>query len=398
MQPLNGMTVLDLTRVVAGPFSTMILADMGARVIKIENPEDPDYTRKFAPYLEDGAQSVSGFFVQFNRNKEAITLNFKEAEGRRIFKEMVKKADVVVENYRAGVMDKLGLGYEALKEVNPKLVYLAISGFGQSGPYSKWPAYDNSGQALSGLWSMTGMPGQPTRIGTVIGDMSASFFGTIGLLGAYIHAQKTGEGQLVDIAQVDSSLAITEDAVSAYTISGEVRKPMGNEHPTCRPYGLFLAKDGPVFFGGYTDKFWKETCEFFGEPELLNDPEIDTMTKRFDMEVYKRRIEPKVKEWFSNYTTEELQNGLASKLPLTAINSIDKVVEDPQLNHRNMFIEYKLGDAKAKFVGTPIKLSRTPCDTSGKVPKVGEDNQKIYQEFLGLNTDELLELKSKGVI
>ena len=263
-------------------FNTMILADLGARVIKIENPGDPDYTRDFEPYLVDGDKRQSAFFAQYNRNKEAITLNLKEPRAKDIFRQMVQKADIVVENYRAGVMDKLGVGYENLKTYNPKLVYTAISGFGQTGPYSTWPAYDNSGQALSGLWSMNGMPGEPTRIGTIIGDLAATFFGAIGTLSAYIHAQKTGQGQLVDVAQLDASLALTENAVSNYTVGDQVQQPLGNDHPLCRPYGKFRAKDGEVFFGGYTDRFWKTTCEFFGEPELLQDPEIDTMAKRFE--------------------------------------------------------------------------------------------------------------------
>ena len=376
MKPLEGVTVLDLTRVVAGPYATMILSDLGARVIKIENPKDPDYTRDFEPYLVDGEKKQSAFFAQYNRNKQAITLNLKEEKGKELFRELVEKADIVIENYRAGVMDKLGVGYEDLKKYNPKIVYTTISGFGQTGPYSSWPAYDNSGQALSGLWSMNGMPGEPTRIGTIIGDLAATFFGAIGTLSAYIHAQKTGEGQLVDVAQLDSSLALTENAVSNYTVGGKVQTPLGNDHPLCRPYGQFKAKDGEVFFGGYTDRFWKTTCEFFGEPELLSDPEIDTMPKRFDEEVYERRVLPKINEWFSNYTCQELQDALADKLPLTAIHAIDQVLEDPQLNAREMFIDYTYGSAQGKLFGTPIKLSKTPCDTSGKAPEIERLREK----------------------
>lgn len=398
MKPLEGVTILDLTRVVAGPYATMILADLGARVIKIENPGDPDYTRDFEPYLVDGDKRQSAFFAQYNRNKEAITLNLKEPRAKDIFRQMVQKADIVVENYRAGVMDKLGVGYENLKTYNPKLVYTAISGFGQTGPYSTWPAYDNSGQALSGLWSMNGIPGEPTRIGTIIGDLAATFFGAIGTLSAYIHAQKTGQGQLVDVAQLDASLALTENAVSNYTVGDQVQQPLGNDHPLCRPYGKFRAKDGEVFFGGYTDRFWKTTCEFFGEPELLQDPEIDTMAKRFDEEVYNRRILPKINQWFSAYTCQELQDALAEKLPLTAIHTIDQVLLDPQLNHRDMFIDYAYGNAHGKLFGTPIKLSETPCDTSGRAPEIGEGNARIYQEFLGDSEEEIRVLSEEGVL
>ena len=398
MKPLEGVTILDLTRVVAGPYATMILADLGARVIKIENPGDPDYTRDFEPYLVDGDKRQSAFFAQYNRNKEAITLNLKDPRAKDIFRQIIQKADIVVENYRAGVMDKLGVGYENLKTYNPKLVYTAISGFGQTGPYSTWPAYDNSGQALSGLWSMNGMPGEPTRIGTIIGDLAATFFGAIGTLSAYIHAQKTGQGQLVDVAQLDASLALTENAVSNYTVGGQVQVPIGNDHPLCRPYGKFRAKDGEVFFGGYTDRFWKTTCEFFGEPELLQNPEIDTMAKRFDEEVYNRRILPKINQWFSAHTCQELQDALAEKLPLTAIHTMDQVLLDPQLNHRDMFIDYAYGNAHGKLFGTPIKLSETPCDTSGCAPEIGEGNTRIYQEFLGYSEEEIRVLSEEGVL
>lgn len=398
MQPLKAVTVLDLTRVVAGPYSSMILADMGARVIKIESPFDPDYTREFEPFLVDGDKKQSAFFAQYNRNKEAITLNLKKEKAKIIFKELVGKADILIENYRAGIMDKLGLGYNVLHDINPKLVYLAISGFGQNGPYSKWPAYDNSAQALSGLWSINGLPDQPLRIGTIIGDLAATSFGTIGVLAAYLHAQKTGEGQLVDVAQLDSALSLTEAAVVNYTVGGHVQEPLGNDHPLCRPYGMFKAKDGWIFFGGYTDRFWKDTCEYFGEPELLLDQEIDTMTKRFELDTYNRRILPKLNEWFSKYTCLELQNALAEKVPLTPIYAMDQVLEDPQLNYRNMFIDYQYGDAHGKIFGTPIKFSATPCDTSGNAPEIGEHNDTIFNEFLGYDSKKLEELISEGVI
>lgn len=398
MRPLEGVTVLDFTRVVAGPYCTMILADLGARVIKIENPQDPDYTRDFTPYFVDGERKQSAFFAQYNRGKEAITLNLKDLEAKEILKELVKKADILVENYRAGIMEKLGVGYSVLKDVNPKLVYTALSGYGQTGPYKLWPSYDNNGQALSGLWSINGMPGQPTRIGTIIGDYAATFFGTIGTLAAYIHAKDTGEGQMVDVAQLDASLGLTEAAVVNYTVGGQVQQPLGNDHPLCRPYGLFKAKDGDIFFGGYTDRFWKTTCEFFGEPELLNDPEIDTMPKRFILETYNRRVLPKINEWFSRYTCQELQDALSAKVPLAPVHSMDQVLEDPQLNEREMFVDYHYGNAHGKIFGTPIKLSATPCDPTGMAPDIGQDNERVYAEFLGFDAAKIAELKERGTM
>ena len=399
MQPLKDMTVLDLTRVVAGPYCTMILGDLGAKVIKVENPEDPDYVRTFEPFLGEGADSLSGFFAQYNRNKSGVSLNLKKEEGKEILKELVKKVDVLVENYRGGVMNKLGLGYDVLKEINPKLVYVAISGYGQDGPYVNRPSYDNCAQALSGIWSMNGYPDRPpVRVGTIIGDLAASFFGTIGLLTAYIHAQNTGQGQMVDVAQLDSTFCLTEIAVGNYSIDGKIQEPLGNVHPFVRPYDLYQSKDGYIFFGGYTDKFWKITCDFFGEPELLDDSEIDTMKKRYNEEVYLRKIKPKLDQWFSTYTSAELQAGLSEDVPLTPVNNIAQAMADPQLNARDMIIDYKHGDQIGKLFGNPIKLSETPADPIGLAPALGQHNAEIFKEFLGYTQEKLEELHVKGVI
>lgn len=399
MKALDGMVVLDLTRVVAGPYCSMILADLGATVIKIENPEDPDYTRTFTPFIADGDESLSGFFAQYNRNKKGITLNLKLDEGKEILKKLVEQADVLIENFRPGVMDKLGVGYSCLKKINPRLIYVAISGFGQYGPYVKWPAYDNSGQALSGLWSINGYPDRPpVRVGTIIGDMSATLFAEVGLLAAYIHALKTGEGQLVDVAQLDSTFCLTEIAVANYSIEGKVQKPLGNAHPFVKPYDVYESKDTTIFFGGYTDKFWKITCEFFGEPELVDDPEIDTMEKRFDEETYNAKVKPKLEQWFSEYTYEELRKGLSEHVPLTRINNIAQAIEDEQLNARDMIVEYKFGKTKAKLFGSPIKLSKTPTNPNGSAPFLGEHNFEIYNGLLNLRREELDTLHEKGVI
>ncbi len=215
----------------------------------------------------------------------------------------MRKADVVVENFRPGVMDKLGVGYEVLKQENPRLIYAAISGYGRSGPNSNRPAYDNSGQAAGGLWSMNGYPGQPpVRVGTIIGDLSASLYAAIGILAALREAERTGIGQVVDISQQDAVLSLTENAVVRYTVAGEIAGPLGNDHPFVRPYGQYPCADGYVFFGGYTDKFWAITCAIFGEPEMARDPRIDTMEKRFDPEVDETIVKPLLTRWFSRHS------------------------------------------------------------------------------------------------
>ncbi len=398
--PLQGMKVLDITRVVAGPYCSMILADLGATVIKVESPDDPDYTRTFPPMVgADGSERISAFFVQFNRNKMGITLNLGTAEGKQLLKDLVSKVDVVVENFRAGVMDKLGVGYEVLSQINPKLVYAAISGFGQTGPYKKRPAYDNSGQASSGLWSMNGYPDRPpVRVGTIIGDMAATFFGTIGVVAAYHHAQKTGQGQMVDVAQLDSTFALTEAAVIKYTVAGEIQGCLGNKHPFVQPYELFQAKDGYIFFGGYTDKFFKITCEFFGEPEFAELPETRSMQARFEKANYENVVKPKLDAWFATRTASELEAGLAEQVPVSKINNIRDAISDPQINARNMVVGNQYPAGEIRTFGQPIKLSKTPCVVSGLAPQVGQHNHQIFSEYLGLSAGEIETLKAKGVI
>lgn len=395
--PLSGLVVLDITRVVAGPYCAMLLADLGATVIKIENPEDPDYARGFPPLVDDG--KASAFFAQYNRNKLGITLDLKSEKGKALLRTLVRGADILVENFRPGTMDKLGLGYEALASENPRLVYTALSGFGRSGPNSRRPAFDNTGQATGGLWSMNGMPDQPPmRVGTIIGDLSAALYGVIGTLAAVRQAERTGKGDVVDISQQDSVLSLTENAVVRYTCAGEVAKPLGNDHPFVRPYGQFPCKDGYVFFGGYTDKFWKTTCEMFGAPEYAADAEIDTMQKRFDADVYERRVRPLLEEWFSNRTKTELEEMAGDDLPLSAIKTIDEVVEDAHIAARDMIVGVPLGAEFVRMFGLPVKLdSMTEAQFSGS-PDVGEHNDLVWSKLAGLSAGEIADLKKGGVI
>ncbi|MGO1265737.1 MAG: CaiB/BaiF CoA transferase family protein, partial [Microbacterium gubbeenense] len=278
---LAGVTVLDLSRVLAGPYAAQMLADLGATVIKIENPRDPDVSRGFPPYLTDGDEEFSAYYAQYNRGKLGVGLDLASDKGKQVLKDLVRNADVLVENFRPGTMAKLGVDYEVLREINPKLVYTAISGYGQTGSRSRRPAFDNTAQAAGGLWSMSGYPGQPpVRVGVTIGDLSATLFAVVGTLAALRHAEATGQGQLVDVAQVDSIMALTETAIVDYTVDGKVAEPAGNEHSWVKPYELFDCADGQVFFGAYTDKLWNAACDLFGTPEVKDDPEIDTMRKR----------------------------------------------------------------------------------------------------------------------
>jgi crotonobetainyl-CoA:carnitine CoA-transferase CaiB-like acyl-CoA transferase len=307
---------------------------------------------------------------------------------------------MLVENYRPGTMEKLGLGYDVLAEINPRLVYLAISGYGQTGSRAKRPAFDNTAQAAGGLWSMNGYPDQPpVRVGVTIGDLSASMFGVIGALAALRHAERTGEGQLVDVAQVDSIIALTETAVVDYTVDKKVASPMGNQHAWVRPYELFPCADGQVFFGAYTDKLWRASCVLFGTPEIADDPEIDTMRKRLDDEVYERRIKPIVVSWFAGRTRAELEELAGDVVPLTAVRDIGEVVDDPGTAERDMVVEADYGDLGVlRMFGQPIKLSATPADPARRANTMSEHDDEVFGGLLGYDAERIAALRAAGVI
>ncbi|UXO86202.1 CaiB/BaiF CoA transferase family protein [Brucella intermedia] len=397
--PLSGVIVLDVTRVVAGPFCAMLLADMGATVIKVEHPSEPDYARTFPPFVSSGEMQLSAFFSQFNRNKLGLSINLKSEDGKRLLKQLVEQADILIENFRPGTMDRLGLGYDTLRAINPRLVYTAISGFGRSGPNSSKPAYDNTGQAAGGLWSMNGYPDRPpVRVGTIIGDLAASLYAAIGTVAALREAEKTGKGQVVDVSQQDSILTLTENAVVRYTTQKEVAEPLGNDHPFVSPYGQYPCKDGYVFFGGYTDKFWSITCELFGQPEKARDPQIDTMEKRFDPKISETVVKPLLNEWFSQYTKAELEEMAGDRVPLSAIKTIAEVVEDPHIAAREMIVDVPMGDQLVKMFGLPIKLSGMESIRYEKAPSPGEHSAHILTEILGVSPEEVARLKDQGAI
>ena len=410
---LDGVVVLDLSRVLAGPYAAQILADMGATVIKIENPNDPDVSRGFPPYLTapgnvegdeeaEGAdtEEFSGYYGQYNRGKLGLTIDLSGEQGKKVLKDLVAKADVLLENFRPGTMEKLGVGYDVLKEINPALVYTAISGYGHTGSRSRRPAFDSTAQAAGGLWSMNGYPGTaPVRVGTTIGDLSAALFAVIGTLAAIRHVERGGVGQKVDIAQVDSIIALTETAVVDYTVNGKVAEPAGNEHAWVRPYGLFDCADGQVFFAGYTDKLWRVTCELFGSPEAAEDPEIDTMRKRFDEEVYDRKVKPLIDSWFQGRTQAELEELAGDVVPLTALRTVADVVEDPGTAERDMIVEADYGElGRLRMFGQPIKLSQTPAETERTANRIGEHTDRVLSVVAGYSPEEIAVLKKNRTV
>jgi crotonobetainyl-CoA:carnitine CoA-transferase CaiB-like acyl-CoA transferase len=396
---LSGVTILDVTRVVAGPYCTMMLADLGATVIKVEHPSDPDFVRGFPPFNDSVEHKGSGYFAQYNRHKMGVSLDLKRPEGRKLFLEMAAKADILVENFRPGTMEKLGLDYETLKPLCPRLIYTSISGFGQTGPNSRRPAFDSTAQAAGGLWSMNGQAdAPPVRVGSIIGDLAASFYATIATLAALRERESSGLGQRVDVAQQDSVVTLTENAVVNYTMTGVVASPMGNEHPFARPYGIYPCKDGYVFFGSYSDKLWREACNVFGMPELANDPEIDTMSKRFNLATYERRLHPIINGWFAPYTKAELEAMAGDRIALTPIKSMDEVVTDPHLAVRDMFVPVQVGGKSVTVFGSPMHLSATPVKVRGAAPELGQHNQVVYLDWLGIDSQRFEALSADGTI
>lgn len=392
---LNGMIVLDLTRVLAGPYCSMLLADMGAKVIKIEMPKIGDDSRAFTPQVN----GESAYYMNLNRNKLGVTLNLKTPEGKEIFKRMVRKADVVLENYRPGTMEKLGLGYETLKEINPSIVYGCISGFGHYGPYSNRPGYDIISQAMGGLMSTTGWPGgKPTRTGTAMGDVLGGLGCTIGVLAAIINKMRTGEGQKVDVALVDSVVSSLEIINQIYLTTGRVPERIGNRYESAYPYDSFKAKDGDVIIGCGNDKLFIMLVKVMEMPELLEDERFKNNAARVKNHTQLKSI---IEEWTSKLEVDEIVNRLLDAgVPSCPVYTIDQVVKDPHIaGARKMFVEIEHPVAgKTTLTGNHIKFSNKKADIKSPAPTIGQHNYEVYSELLGLDKDTLDEYIEKGIL
>lgn len=393
---LRDITVLDLTRVLAGPYCTMMLADFGANVIKIEVPGKGDDTRAFGP-LKNGA---SMYYANVNRNKKGVTLNLKAPEGKQMFLEMVKKADVVVENYRPGVMDKLGLGYDVLKEVNDRIIYGAVSGFGCYGPYSQRPGYDIIAQSSGGLMSITGEAGgHPLRVGNAMGDVLGGMNLTIGILTALHARELTGKGQRVDVALADSVVSSLETGTQRYFATGKQPELMGNRYASAYPYDSFQASDGLFVIGCGNDKLFHLLCtKVLNREDLLTDPRFETNIKRCENHA---ALKPEIEKWTVHHAIDEcVELILAAGVPASPINDLKRVTTDPHIAvAREMFVPLHhpvIGDMKVN--GNPVKLMDTKADISRPAPELGQDNADIYGELLELDDAKLAELKEKQVI
>ena len=392
---LEGIVVLDLTRVLAGPYCGTLIADMGATVIKVENPIGGDDSRSMGPFINGN----SVYYANFNRSKLGCTLNLKTSEGKEIFKELVKKADIIIENYRPGTMEKLGLGYDELKKENPAIIYGAVSGFGHTGPLSKRAGYDIIGQAMGGLMSTTGWPGGPaTRSGTPLGDVLGGLNLAIGILAALVNREKTGLGEKVDVALVDSVASAMENITMIYQATGRIPQRIGNRYESTYPYDSFPANDGDVIIAAGNNKLFSILCEIMEQPELKNDSRFLDVKSRVANHDDLFKI---VSSWTKKYTVEEIDKKLNDAgCPASIVNTIDRLVVDRQIaGAREMFPEIEQpGIGKLQITACPQKLTRTKSYPRKAAPLLGEDNIDIYEKLLGFDENKIKELKEKGII
>ena len=387
---LSGIRVLDLTRVLAGPFCTMLLGDMGAEIIKIETPVHGDDSRRYPPFIGE----ESAYFMNLNRNKKSLVLNLKNLKAKEIFLNLVEKSDVVLENFRPGTMEKLGVGYETIKARNPDIIYACISGFGHSGPYKDLPGYDIIGQAMGGIMSITGWPeSPPTRTGTAIADVLAGLNACIGILAGLLAVRNGGTGQKVDIALVDSVVSAMETIIQIYLVENRVPQRTGNRYEFIYPYDTFKAKDGWVIIAVGNNKLWEVFCNAVGKPELLDDPKYRDNYDRVKAHVEVKRV---VEEWSQQKTVKEIVDFMLSKkIPCAPIYTVKEVVED---NHiacaRKMVREVEHPVAGiVKVIGSPINLSETPAEVNSPAPLLGQHSKAVLMDILNLTQDEVESLK-----
>lgn len=395
MRVLEGVTVLDFTQAYSGPFCTMQLADFGARVIKIERRGVGDQSREWAPFTEDG---YSGYYASINRNKESLSLDISKPEGAALVKEMIKKADILVENFKVGTMEKMGLGYDEIKKINPKIIYASITGFGQDGPLKGLAAYDNIVQAMSGIMEMTGFPdGLPTRVGPAIGDNVTGLTMSLGICLAYYHMLSTGEGQRIDVAMLDTIFGMLESPIIFNELQNiEVTRTGNNDAATLVPYDVYKCKDGYFSAGLAGEKGWDKFCETIQMPELINDERFKDNALR--CKHYKELTEI-MQVFFLDKTREELGEMFTkNKIPNAPVLSIPEVLQHPQVIAREMVTTIKdPGIGEYCAVTNPMKLSLTPATIVKAAPLMGEDTRKVLADF-GFSADEIEKLYSEEII
>ncbi len=376
--PLSDIVVVDLTRVLAGPFCTLLLADLGARVIKVEHPDGGDDSRHYGPFIN----GTSGYFVSQNRGKESIALDLKSPADVTILHRLLKGADVMIENFRPGSMDRLGLGWAALHPRYPRLIYASTSGFGQTGPYAQRAAYDIIAQAMGGIMSITGHEGSPpTRVGSSIGDLGAGLFTAIGILTALHHRALTGDGMMIDVAMLDSQIALLENSIARYVASGEAPKPLGARHPSIAPFEPYQTKDGWVVIACGNDELFAKLCRALNCPAVAADPRFSKNTARSEHVLL---LKATLEDLLVHYPTQHwLDLLLPAGIPCAPINDIAQAIHDPQVQARKMVLPVAdPGVAPLMVAGMPIKMSAfADAESRPAAPALDADRARILADF-----------------
>lgn len=398
---LAGIRVLDLTHVLAGPFCGQLLADQGADVIKIE-PMEGDFFRRVGPFLpDDEARECGGLFQVCNRNKRSLAINLKSEQGRELLRSLVGQADALLENFRAGVLDRMGLGYADLSKLNPRLVYTSIRGFGDVAggvsPYYQWPAFDVVAQAMGGWMGATGLPGSgPVKTGSGLGDTVPALYAALGTLSALFEARQSGQGQYVDISMVDSVFATSENLSAIYAYTGNSLQPAGNGNTGLAPTGSYAALDGTIVLSAPHDNLWADLCKLIGRDDLLADPRLQTEADRWENRDF---ITREIEIFTRSRTKAELMELLGGKVPFGPVYTAQDIFTDPHFAARNMLAEVEQpGSAKSvKLVNTPVKMSRSQGGVRHRAPCIGEHNHEILAQF-GLSAEDISNLEEHGAI
>jgi formyl-CoA transferase len=392
---LAGIRVIDLSRILAGPFCTMMLGDLGAEIIKIEQPGSGDDTRTWGPPFIGGQ---AGYYLAINRNKRSVTLNLKDERAKELLMRLVEGADVLIENFKVGGLEAMGLGYERLRAVNPRLVHCSISGFGPDGPYAQRPGYDFVAQAMGGVMSITGEPeGQPMKFGVAISDLTTGMYSCIAILAALRHRDQTGQGQHIDTSLIESTTSLLINFASTYLLTGEMLPRLGNAHPNIVPYRLFKASDKWFIVAVGNDRQFEALCGVIGREELARDPRY---RQNKDRVAHRAEMESLLTEVFAEreaaYWTERL---LEVGVPSGPVNSVADVFADPQVLLRQMLLEMPHPTVGTlKTAGFPFKLSETPARANRHPPLLGEHTEEVLRELLNLADQEIAELRAGGVV
>lgn len=394
MSSLAGLRVLDLSRFIAGPYCAMMLGDMGAEVVKIEPPGEGEYARRAQPAVE--GQSLYTFIV--NRNKKSLAIDLRHPEGLATLKALVLEADVLVENFRAGTMEQMGLGWEAVHALNPRLVMARITGFGQDGPLAHKQCFDGVAQAMSGLMDMTGQPdGPPTMIGSFMCDYTTGMYAALGILAALNARHTSGVGQLVDVSLLESAVSMLMTAIPQQKLFGQTMTRVGSRDRYVAPSNTFEAGDGRhVLMVGGDDNMFPRVLRAMKRPQLVEDPRFATMASRLE---HREAVEGIVSDWMLAHTADEIVAWLeAEGVPCAKIARIDEVVENPQLKHRGAIRDVPFGDTTVPMQGVTIHLSGTPLEIRRPLPRVGEHNAEVLQQWLGLGPERVTALESSGAL